>query len=69
GFLRRLDARRAENELGFDHEQVLAAVEAPEAEVLAIGFNRGGPPGVLEAGSTARRLAHLAPCSVLTIPL
>ncbi|MGH7580936.1 MAG: universal stress protein, partial [Gemmatimonadales bacterium] len=37
-------------------EQVLAAVEDPEAEVLAIGFNRGGPPGVLEAGSTARRL-------------
>jgi len=50
-------------------EQVLAAVEDPRADVLVIGFNRGGPPGVLEAGSTARRLAHLAPCAVLTIPL
>lgn len=50
-------------------EQVLAAVEETHPDVLAIGFHRGGPPGVLEAGSTARRLAHLAPCAVLTIPL
>jgi nucleotide-binding universal stress UspA family protein len=34
-----------------------------------IGCHRGGPPGILEAGSTARRLAHTAPCAVLTIPL
>lgn len=50
-------------------EQVLAAVEESCADVLAVGFHRGGPPGVLEAGSSARRLAHLAPCAVLTIPL
>lgn len=50
-------------------EELLSAVEDPGTDALAIGFNRGGPPGLLEAGSTARRLAHLAPCSVLTIPL
>jgi nucleotide-binding universal stress UspA family protein len=50
-------------------EQVLATIEEIETDVLAIGYHRGGPPGILEAGSTARRLAHTAPCAVLTIPL
>ena len=50
-------------------ERALAEAEESEADVLAIGYHRGGPPGVLEAGSTARRLAHAAPCAVLTIPL
>jgi hypothetical protein len=50
-------------------DELVAAVEDPGTEVLVVGFHRGGPPGVLEAGSTARRLAHLAPCAVLTIPL
>jgi nucleotide-binding universal stress UspA family protein len=50
-------------------EQVLFAAEASNAEVLVFGYHRGGPPGILEAGSTARRLAHTAPCTVLTIPL
>jgi nucleotide-binding universal stress UspA family protein len=50
-------------------ERVLAEVRRSGADVLAIGYHRGGPPGVLEAGSTARRLAHEAPCAVLTIPL
>jgi nucleotide-binding universal stress UspA family protein len=58
-----------ENRRGEPVAELLRAVEDPGTEVLAIGFNRGGPPGVLEAGSTARRLAHLAPCAVLTIPL
>jgi nucleotide-binding universal stress UspA family protein len=49
--------------------QILAAVEASDSDVLAIGYHRGGFPGVLEAGSTARRLAHSASCAVLTIPL
>jgi nucleotide-binding universal stress UspA family protein len=49
--------------------QILAAVEANRSDVLAIGYHRGGLPGVLEAGSTARRLAHTAPCAILTIPL
>ena len=50
-------------------ERVLAEAQEGGADVLAIGYHRGGPPGVLEAGSTARRLAHAAPCAVLTIPL
>jgi nucleotide-binding universal stress UspA family protein len=50
-------------------DQILAARDAMGAEILAIGYHRGGPPGIFEAGSTARRLAHTAPCAVLTIPL
>ena len=50
-------------------ERVVAEAQESGADVLAIGYHRGGPPGMLEAGSTARRLAHAAPCAVLTIPL
>jgi nucleotide-binding universal stress UspA family protein len=49
--------------------EILQEVQAAEAQVLAVGYHRGGPPGVLELGSVARRLAHSAPCGVLTIPL
>lgn len=50
-------------------ERVVAEAQETRADALAIGYHRGGPPGVLEAGSTARHLAHAAPCAVLTIPL
>jgi len=50
-------------------EQVLAAVEEARPDLLAIGYHRGGPPGMIEAGSVARHLAHSAPCAVLTVPL
>jgi nucleotide-binding universal stress UspA family protein len=50
-------------------EQILAAVRESGSDVLDIGYHRGGMPGVIEAGSTARHLAHTAPCAVLTIPL
>lgn len=50
-------------------EAVLAEVGETGSDVLVIGYHRGGPPGVLEARSTARRLAHAAPCAVLTVPL
>jgi nucleotide-binding universal stress UspA family protein len=50
-------------------EQVLAALEETSADALVVGYHRGGPPGVIEVGSTARHLAHLAPCTVLTVPL
>ena len=50
-------------------ERVAAEAQETEADVLVLGYHRGGPPGVIEAGSTARRLAHAAPCAVLTIPL
>jgi nucleotide-binding universal stress UspA family protein len=50
-------------------EQILATVHATGADVLVIGYHRGGLPGIIEAGSTARRVVHTAPCAVLTIPL
>ena len=50
-------------------EAVLAEVRQTGSDVLVIGYHRGGPPGVLEGGSSARRLAHAAPCAVLTVPL
>ena len=50
-------------------DQILAAVDDHDADALVIGYHRGGPPGLLEAGSTARRLAHTAHCPVLSIPL
>lgn len=48
---------------------VLGALDHGKPEVLVIGCHRGGPPGILEAGSNARRLLHMAPCAVMTIPL
>ena len=55
--------------LGDPVEQIVATAERAEADVLMVGYHRGGPPGILEAGSTARRLVHTAPCAVVTIPL
>jgi nucleotide-binding universal stress UspA family protein len=49
--------------------EILGEVSGSAADVLTIGYHRGGPPGVLEAGSVARRLAHAAPCVLLTVPL
>ena len=48
---------------------VLGVLDHGKPEVLVIGCHRGGPPGILEAGSNARRLLHMAPCAVMTIPL
>jgi nucleotide-binding universal stress UspA family protein len=50
-------------------EQILATVHVIGPDVLVIGYHRGGLPGIIEAGSTARRVVHTAPCAVLTIPL
>lgn len=50
-------------------ERVVAQAQESGADVLAIGYHRGGAPGVLDAGSTGRRIAHASPCAVLTIPL
>jgi nucleotide-binding universal stress UspA family protein len=49
--------------------QVLDAVVHTAADVLAVGYHRGGPPGSIEGGSVARRLAHEAPCALLAVPL
>ena len=59
-----IDVRR-----GLIVEEVLRAVEESAADALVVGYHRGGPPGVIDVGSTARHLAHLAPCAVLTVPL
>lgn len=61
--------REVEVRRGEPAEEILAAVEGHAPDVLVIGSHRGGPAGVIEAGSTARRLAHTAPCAVLTVPL
>lgn len=50
-------------------EEIVREVTDARSDVLVVGYRRGGPAGVIEAGSVARRLAHEAPCSVLTIPL
>jgi nucleotide-binding universal stress UspA family protein len=49
--------------------EILAEVAASGPDVLAFGYHRGGPPGIIEGSSTARQLAHTAPVSVLAIPL
>jgi len=54
---------------GHAAEQILAAVEESAPDLLVIGCHRGGPAGVIEAGSTARQVIHQAPCAVLTVPL
>ena len=54
---------------GFCVTQILAAVSERRPDVLVIGCHRGGPPGIIDAGSVSRRLAHTAPCAVLTVPL
>jgi nucleotide-binding universal stress UspA family protein len=60
----RLEIRR-----GAAVEQILAAVDESGFDTLAVGYHRGGPAGIIEAGSTGRRLLHAAPGAVLTIPL
>ncbi len=50
-------------------DEIVREVVDSRTDVLVVGYRRGGPAGIIEAGSVARRLAHEAPCSVLTIPL
>ncbi|HEU4473280.1 MAG TPA: universal stress protein [Gemmatimonadales bacterium] len=50
-------------------KEILTEVAERAPDVLAIGYHRGGPPGIIEGSSTARQLTHTAPVSVLAIPL
>jgi len=50
-------------------EQVLAELEKSPGGLLAVGYHRGGPPGVVEAGSIGRKLLHSHQGPVLTVPL
>ena len=67
--VRELVGREVELRRGDPAEQIPAAVDERRPDVPVIGSHRGGPAGVIEAGSTARRVAHTAPCAVLTVPL
>jgi nucleotide-binding universal stress UspA family protein len=49
--------------------EILREVDATGAEVIVVGYRRGGPPGPVEGRSVARRVAHRASCTVLTVPL
>lgn len=59
-----LEVRRGE-----PAEEILAAIEERGPDIVMVGCHRGGPAGVIEGGSTARRVMHAAPCAVLTVPL
>lgn len=50
-------------------EEILAACSEHSARVLAIGFHRGGPAGVMDGGSIGRRLVHGSSGAVLTVPI
>ena len=49
--------------------ELLAEAADTSARLLAFGYHRGGPPGIVEGGSVARGLLHSALCAVLTVPL
>jgi nucleotide-binding universal stress UspA family protein len=48
--------------------QVVNVVADHNADILVIGFHRGGPSLVVDQGSVARQLIHAAPCIVITVP-
>ncbi|MCZ6754657.1 MAG: hypothetical protein O7E49_05030 [Gemmatimonadetes bacterium] len=50
-------------------EQVLAEMRDRVGSVLAVGYHRGGAPGLIEAGSFGRRLLQQSLGPVLTVPL
>jgi nucleotide-binding universal stress UspA family protein len=50
-------------------DEILAEAVSCGASVLVIGYRRGGPAGVIEGSSVARRVLHQAECAVMTVPL
>lgn len=50
-------------------EEITREIDDSGADVVIVGYHRGGPAGIIETGSVSRRLTHEAPCAVLTIPL
>ncbi len=50
-------------------EEIMREIGNYAADVLVVGYHRGGPAGAIDSGSVARRLVHEAPCAVLTVPL
>jgi nucleotide-binding universal stress UspA family protein len=54
---------------GDPETEILRAAHHARADVIIIGYRRGGSPAPIQRGSVARRVAHCAPCAVLTVPL
>jgi nucleotide-binding universal stress UspA family protein len=54
---------------GDPEAEILRVAEEAGADVIIVGCRRGSPPDPIERGSVARRVAHAAPCAVLTVPL
>jgi nucleotide-binding universal stress UspA family protein len=50
-------------------EQVLAEVEHRGADLLVIGYRRGGPPKFVAPTEIARNLLYSTPSAIVTIPL
>ncbi|MEO8449984.1 MAG: hypothetical protein ABI647_09350 [Gemmatimonadota bacterium] len=50
-------------------EQILTQVKTIRADLLVIGYRRGGPPKITGPQDIARSLLLSAPSAVLTIPL
>jgi nucleotide-binding universal stress UspA family protein len=48
---------------------ILDAAAAIGAELIVVGYRRGSQSRPIQTGSVARRIAHCAPCAVLTVPL
>lgn len=70
---RSMDRRQLPSDLRVRRGNVLSELLAEATEsgtgLLAFGYHRGGPPGIVEGGSVARGLLHSALCCVLTVPL
>ncbi len=49
--------------------EVLAEVDEVGADVLVIGYRRGGPPKVFGPADIARTLLYSAPSAVMTVPI
>jgi nucleotide-binding universal stress UspA family protein len=49
--------------------EVLAEVDETGADVLVIGYRRGGPPKVFGPADIARTLLYSAPSAVMTVPV
>jgi nucleotide-binding universal stress UspA family protein len=67
--VRAAQGRALEVRQGNPAEQIVPTLDERQPDVLAIGRHRGGPPGSIDAGSTARRLAHEASCAIPTVLL
>ena len=50
-------------------EEILLYVRETQADLLVIGYRRGGPPKIVGLEDVARNLLFSAPSAVLTIPL